>query len=83
MKVDNPLFCFHLGRKTFYLDSDTKRPPYFSKILKADLDDLNFPRGSILLQYCNMWMITSLFSLSMPLTERQLPLKKVFSIKGT
>lgn len=51
MKVDNPLFCFHLGRKTFYLDSDTKRPPYFSKILKADLDDLKLPRGCTLFQY--------------------------------
>ena len=29
----------------------TESPPYFSEILKADLDDIRFPRGSILLQY--------------------------------
>ena len=29
----------------------TESPSYFSEILKADLDDIRFPRGSTLLQY--------------------------------
>lgn len=29
----------------------TKSPSYFSQILKADLDDMKFPKGPTLLQY--------------------------------
>ena len=31
--------------------SFTESPAYLSQILKADLDDIKFPRGSTLLQY--------------------------------
>lgn len=33
--------------------------PYFFPILKADLDDIKFPRGSALLQYGNNLLLFS------------------------
>ena len=48
------LFAITWGRKTIHLDSNASgfyESPYFSKILKADLEDRKFLRGSIWLQY--------------------------------
>ena len=33
--------------------------PYFLQILKADLDDITFPRGSTLLQYIGDFLLCS------------------------
>ena len=42
--------------------------PYFSKILKAGLEDIKFPRA---LLCCNMWMICFISLLLKPLYEKR------------
>ena len=42
----------------------TESPSYFSQILKADLDDIRFPRASNLLQYVDELVLFSLFQAS-------------------
>ena len=42
----------------------TESPSYFSQILKADLDDIRFPRASNLLQYVDDLVLFSLFQAS-------------------
>ena len=37
----------------------TESPSYFSQILKADLDDIKFPRGSTVLQYVDDLLLCS------------------------
>ena len=37
----------------------TQSPSYFSQILKADLDDIKFPRGPTLLQYVDDLLLCS------------------------
>ena len=41
-----------------------KSPFYFSQILKADLDDINFPKGSTLLKYVEDLLFHSLSKVS-------------------
>ena len=48
------LFAFTLEEKQFtwrVMPQGFTESPFFQQILKADLDDINFPRGSTLLQY--------------------------------
>lgn len=54
MKLANAFFFLCLGRNVIHLDSYASgftESPYFSKIMKADLDARKFPRVPTLLQY--------------------------------
>ena len=53
--------------------------PYFSQILKADLDDIKFPRGSTLLQYVDELL---LYSPSQVSPEDSIHLLKILASKG-
>ena len=48
--------------------------PYFSQILKVDPDDINFPRGSTLLQYVDDLLV---FSPSQPSSAKTFSLKEM------
>ena len=58
----------------------TESPLYFSQILKADLDNIKFPRGSILLQYMDDLLLCSP---SQAFSQEECPLAKAFNLKGT
>ena len=60
----------------------TENPSYFSQILKADLDDIKFPRASNLLRYVDDLVLFSLFQASSQENIIYL-LAKAFILKGT
>ena len=53
--------------------------PYFSQILKADLHDIKFPRGSTLLQYMDDLL---LYSPSQASSQDSIHLQKLLALKG-
>ena len=53
--------------------------PYFSQILKADLDEIKFPRGST---FCNMWMIYFFTFILKPSHRDSIHLVKLLALKG-
>ena len=60
--------------------SFTKSPSYFSQILKADLGDIKFPRGSTLLQYVDNLLLCSLSQDSSQ--EVSIHLLRLLALKG-
>ena len=58
----------------------TDSPSYFSQILKADLDDIKFPRGSNLLQYVDDLLFYSPSQISSQ--EGIIHLLKLLTLKG-
>lgn len=54
---------------------------YFLQLLKADLDDRKFPKGSIFAALCGRF--ASLLSFSSLLTRRYYLLAKTFGLQGT
>lgn len=62
------------------LQDFTRSPPYFSQILKPDLDDKNFSRDYLGV-LCGGFV--SLLSFSSFLIKRQYPLAKAFNLEGT
>lgn len=90
MKLANT-FWPSLGKKRIHLGSTSSRlhtwsmymnPSYFSQILKADLDDIKFPRASNLLRYVDDLVLFSLFQASSQENIIYL-LAKAFILKGT
>ena len=60
MKLENTFF--HSLKETVHLDSHASRlywESLFVLILKADLDNIKFPRGSTLLQYVDELLLCS------------------------
>lgn len=57
----------------------TESPSYFSQILKADLDNIKFPKGSTLLQHIDDLL---LYSAQASSQEGSLRLLKLSSLKG-
>ena len=78
------LFPPHLGRKKIHLHSNisefTESSTYFLQILKADLDDKKFPRGSTLLQYVDDLLLCS--PSQAPSQEDSSHLLKLLALKG-
>ena len=58
----------------------TESPSYFSQILKADLYDIKFPRGSTLLHYMDDLLLCSLSQDSSE--EDSIHLLKISALKG-
>ena len=55
------------------------KSPYFSQILKTDLDDIKSPRGSTLLQYVDDLLLYSSFQAS---SQDSIHLLKLLALKG-
>ena len=76
-------FCLHLGRKTTHLDSNASgfsENAYLSKILKAGLGDIKFPRVSTLLQCVNNLLLWSPSQASSQ--EDNIHFLKLLALKG-